>query len=308
MSAEGTEFQVVGATLMDQWRGVDIYAADGACNVDFDALAEFSMPVWRADYQGEVRILYDANYYRWLLGGNDWLGVLALNNERRLVGCLFSLKRNISCTQQILPAIYSTAWAVSPAYRHLALGIRLAAVHGELTRSANLASLALGVLHDGHKGMQLASAAQGPRPAEVASFMHRTSIWRRRVSSIFETHDASSDQKLKCCRLTVEGSHVQAAPIECSAPSFQALRALAHSSARVTFDPTESFSRLYLDPNCNRSATLWYETQAGGCCILSYSIHQLALDEFVLGRVGQLQCIHSSGCKSCDLEHVLRNV
>lgn len=271
-------------TSVEHRSGIRVYATREAARIDYEGLAHLAEDAWRHDYSGKVRVIYDAEYFAWLLadGADDWIAVIAVNESDEPIGCLISLLRTLSYAGRDVPALYSTAWMVAPDYRSRNVAIRLARAHTAAVAAAGERHVGLSMFHAGHSGMRsqalFGGANTGENDSGTRSF-HRGALWSRPL------HRAVALPAGETSRLTLaEGRFFSDGAV--SSLTLDDYRALIAPSS-VAFAPSESYARLYFadDP---RSGTLQID---GGRCIVSYGIHELAMDDIDIGRVGQIQAL-----------------
>lgn len=244
--------------------------------IDIEALVELSERAWGHDYKGRLRVLYDADYYDWLLGGPDWLAVLATNESGQPVGCIFSLLRALSCRGERFPAAYSTGWAVDPAYRRTGISMRMWQAH-RLTLMER-GYIGISTSHVGHSGTRadvVFRESPGQRGVSVA--FHTGVIWSRPLTG--KTAAAPARARIDMRRLCfTEGSI-----------DHRTFAELLTSSSPLTFFPSQNFAQMYFNSELTRSGTMWLEPAAGARYVVGYSMYRLALDDMQIGQIGRIQ-------------------
>jgi hypothetical protein len=289
--------------------GIRVFAARDAAHVDYEGLGRLADGAYRHDYAGMARVVFDADHFEWLLEPDrrDWLAVIAVNDDDEPVGCLISLLRTLCYAGREFPALYSTGWTVAPAYRHRNVAMRLARAQTVAFVDADVANRQIGIsqFHAGHAGMR-AQGVFGGAQTEVGSTgtyaFHRGAMWSRRL---LEGEDGSTTA-CRMSRLSLSDGRLVAAG-DVPAPSLDAYRERM-AQASVAFAPTESFARFYLRRGNERSGTLLFGFDSPATCIATYSMHNIALDDVDLGRVGQVQYLAPSHCTPQELAAALREL
>jgi hypothetical protein len=302
---------------MEHRSGIRVYATRDAARIDFDGLGHLAEDAWRCDYAGKVRIVYDVDYFNWLLadGADDWIAVIAVNESEEPVGCLISLLRTVSYAGHDVPGLYSTAWMVAPDYRSRNVAIRLARAHTAAITAGDERHVGLSMFHAGHSGMRsqavFGGANTGTNESGTRSF-HRGALWSKRLDSVAEisTYDTS--------RLTLASGRLHSDSTVLP-PTLDEYRKLI-ASVSAAFAPTESYARLYLSDS-SRSGTRLVSVEGTSRCIASYVINELTIDDIDIGRVGHIQCVfgdqqavgatldvlctsfRDAGCVSASLHH-----
>lgn len=289
---------------------IRVFAVRDATRVDYDGLGELADGAWRHDYAGKARVVYDADYFLWLLEPRwrDWLAVIAVNETDEPVGCIVSLLRTLCYAGREYPALHSTAWTVAPAYRNRNVAIRLARAHSAAFTDADDRQVGVSLFHAGHAGMRAQGVFGGVNPTDGSSgarLFHRGALWSRRLLA----NDASPAHAAPACRLSrlslAEGQLL--ADGDVPSPGFEAFRQRI-LRAPLAFAPTESFARMYLRDGNERSGTLLFGFDSGSQCLATYSMQQLALDDVDLGKVGQIQNLLPTGCTPQEMATVVREL
>ncbi|WP_157883122.1 GNAT family N-acetyltransferase [Xanthomonas citri] len=148
-------------------------------DVDIADLVRFSELAWRHNYKGRLRVVYDAPFYAWLLSGKDWFAVLARNGEGRIVGCMFALVRDLYIRGEAFPSVYSTGWAVDPAYRRTGVSLRLWLALHDRVREGGYVSI--GASHAGLSGTRGDVVFRDDAEDRGRNVVHHCgAIWSRR--------------------------------------------------------------------------------------------------------------------------------
>jgi hypothetical protein len=248
-----------------------MYLYESSHALDFSGLAALANVAWSRDYEDQVRIHYDESYLRWLLDGNDWTGLVVIDEESSPVACMFSLFRRLRFGSEITNAAYSTQWAVRPDRRGRGVGLwvtlnQLTNLFTKYSRDVNL-----GMAHEGHAAIRGRGLFRHDR--SVSSFgVALGPIWTRKLGGA-PSHREPPVRTLQ----SSDRSNLVELFSHCPFP---------------TFTPEESFERLYLRSPSEHSGTLWYEEQAGEACAICYSRHSLAVKGVELGVVAQIQTLH----------------
>lgn len=271
---------------------LQIVVTSDAGEIDIDALVALSDNAWRRNYDGKVRVVYDADYYEWLLGGSDWFAALALTGDGKPVGFIVSLLRTLNCGGERFPAAYTTAWAVDPAYRRTGVSLRLWQANRETIRERGYFGVA--AAHGGYSGTRAGVVfREPPERRGVATVLHSGAIWSRALTG--RAPPLAQHAPMGMRRLCfVDGPYViedQDAPVDRA--TFEQLVA---SNARLAFAPSQNFAQIYFNSELTRSGTLWLEPTRGMRCAVGFSIFMLALDEAEIGLVGRIQFFLSFGC------------
>lgn len=293
--------------VVENRTAIRVFAARDAAYLDYEGLGRLADEAYRHDYEGVARVVFDADYFEWLLepGKRDWLAVIAVNASDEPVGCIVSLLRTLSYAGRDFPALYSTAWTVAPEYRNRNVAIRLARAHTAAFTDADNRQVGISIFHAGHSGMRAQGVFGGPNPPTASSGMrsfHRGALWSRRLLG----GDASATNPVLPCRMShlslCDGRLVAVGDVP--PLSLEAYRLLIQRMP-LAFAPTESFARLYLRRGSERAGTLLFGFESQGQCIASYSMHELALDDVDLGKVGQVQYLLPSCCTQQELAAAL---
>jgi GNAT superfamily N-acetyltransferase len=262
-------------------------------DIDFPALARLTETGWRHDYRGQVRICYDEPYLRWLLGGTDWAGVIVHDTASRPIACVFSLFRTLRFAAESAAAAYSCQLVVAPDHRSSGVGLWLTDRSRKLLAERHSRDAFVGIAHEGKAIQQMSQsrrAPKGPQPISIA-----TQIWSKRLRSADTSLRIARDSIWKSIRYLEKDE-------------LEPLARLIIASPYPIFDVAESFGRLYLRSQPDRSRTLWFTSDTGIECAISFSMHSLALDDAALGNVGQIQCVLERGCDARALGDALRRV
>lgn len=261
---------------------LDIVVTSDIGDVDIDDLVRFSELAWRHNYKGRLRVVYDAPFYAWLLSGKDWFAVLARNGEGRIVGCMFALVRDLYIRGESFPSVYSTGWAVDPAYRRTGVSLRLWLALHDRVREGGYVSI--GASHAGLSGTRgdVVFRDDAEDRGRIVSH-HCGAIWSRPVGGSVIAHAPVAMQRL----CFVDGEHA----LECADMPID-LATLSSSMAatgQLTFAPSRHFRHLYLNSEFTRSGTMWVETDDGARCAVGFSIFALAMDDLAVGTIGRIQ-------------------
>ena len=269
-----------------------IAVTSSAAEIDSDALVALSDKAWRHNYSGKVRVVYDAENYEWLLGGNDWFAAVALTEDGTAVGFIVSLLRTLACGDERYPCAYTTAWAVDPAYRRTGVSLRLWQANRDEIRQR--ACYGLGAAHGALSRTRGGVVFREPAERRgVATVLQTAAIWSR--ASAGKPSPAVLRAGVGMRRLCfVDGPH----PIdEPGAPVDRAtFERLIAAPAQLAFAPTENFVQLYFNSELSRSGTMWLEPGGGARCAIGFVMFDLALDAAELGRVGRIQFLHAFDC------------
>lgn len=275
---------------------LQIVVTSDAGEIDIDALVALSDNAWRRNYDGKVRVAYDADYYEWLLGGSDWFAALALTDAGRPVGFIVSLLRTLNCGGERFPAAYTTAWAVDPAYRRTGVSLRLWQTNRETIRERGCFGVA--AAHGGFSGTRAGVVFREPAEVRgIATVLQSGAIWSRALAGRASplTQSAPAGMRRLCF---VDGPYAiedHDAPVD-----RETFEQLVASNSQLAFAPSESFAQLYFNSELTRSGTMWIEPGGGIRCAVGFSMFTLALDDAEIGLVGRIQFFLSFGC---DDEH-----
>lgn len=189
--------------VVENRTAIRVFAARDAAYLDYEGLGRLADEAYRHDYEGVARVVFDADYFEWLLepGKRDWLAVIAVNASDEPVGCIVSLLRTLSYAGRDFPALYSTAWTVAPEYRNRNVAIRLARAHTAAFTDADNRQVGISMFHAGHSGMRAQGVFGGTNPATGSSGMrsfHRGALWSRRLLGI----DAPATNPVLPCRMS----------------------------------------------------------------------------------------------------------
>lgn len=260
--------------------------------IDIDALVALSNTAWRHNYDGSVRVVYDADYYEWLLGGSDWFAVLALTGEGRPVGFIVSLLRSLTCGGERFPAALTTSWSVDPAYRRTGVSLRVWQANRSSIRERGCFGVA--TAHGGYSGTRAGVVFREPAEVRgVATVLQTGAIWSRALSGRTATPMQRPPAGLR--RLCfVDGPY----PIDdLDAPvDRDTFTRLVASNTKLAFAPSENFAQLYFNSETTRSGTLWLEPGGGARCAVGFTMFTLALDDMEIGLVGRIQFFFAFDC------------
>jgi ribosomal protein S18 acetylase RimI-like enzyme len=274
----------------------EIVVTSSASSIDFDRLAEFSDRAWRKEYAGKPRALYDRDFLTWLLSGEHWYAVLALTKTGQPVGSFFSLLRTLRHEGGSIPALYSTGWAVDPAYRRNGVSLMLWQTHRTMLRERGCADVT--TLHVGHSAARAGGVLResGAQRGSSNEF-HTGSIWSRRLTD----EDAAKPQpRILRQRLHVAGE-AGVNPGEAAGSNGENFTALLDRTSTLSYAPSANFSQLYMNRKSGRSGTLCFTTADGSQCAMGFSTHTLAYEGTPMGDIGRIQFAVCDRCDDDDL-------
>ena len=269
-----------------------IVTTSDAGAIDIDALVAVSDNAWRRNYDGKVRVVYDADYYEWLLGGSDWFASLALTEDGKPVGFIVSLLRTLNCGGERFPAAYTTAWAVDPAYRRTGVSLRVWQANRETIRERGYYGVA--AAHGGYSGTRSGVVFREPPELRgVATVLQSGAIWSRALTGRAPPPAPRTSVGMR--RLCyVDGPY---ALEDVDAPvARETFEQLAASNAQLAFAPSENFAQLYFNSELTRSGTMWLEPGGDARCAVGFAMFTLALDDNEIGLVGRIQFFLSFDC------------
>jgi GNAT superfamily N-acetyltransferase len=262
-----------------------IVVTSDAGEIDIDALVVLSDNAWRRNYDGKVRVVYDADYYEWLLDGSDWFAALALTDDGKPVGFILSALRTLNCGGERFPAAYTTAWAVDPAYRRTGVSLRLWQANRDAIRERGY--LGIAAAHGGYSGTRGGVVfRESAERRGVATVLQSGAIWSRALTGKAATpvQRASVGMRRLCF---VDGPYpIDDQDVPVDRETFEQLVA---SNAKLAFAPSENFAQLYFNSALTRSGTMWLEPGGGARCAVGFSMFTLALDDAEIGLVGRIQ-------------------
>ena len=289
--------------------GFTMYAVDRLSDIDLSQLAVLSSVSWSLDYRGKTRMLYDAAYYSWLLGGNDWFGLMIRDGAGEPVACVFSLCRTLYCGGDAFKAVYSTGLTVAPHCRALGLGRWAVDVQRRTIFEERHNDLSLAMFQSGHGGLPVVSSSYRGDSQHKQTCFHSGAIWGKRlVSSPQPKAGVARAVKAAGLRLHFDATSasLSTSDNDVRAPSLQDLAHMARGSASLAFAPEASMARMYLGGDGQRSATLWFELGGGAQCAIAYSTVALAIDSVEIGKIAQLQTVLARHCTRAQLASALR--
>lgn len=281
----------------------EIVVTSDAGSIDFDRLAEFCDRAWRQEYAGKPRALYDRDFLTWLLGGKHWFAVLALTKTGQPVGSFFSLVRTLRHEGDSIPTLYSTGWAVDPAYRRYGVSLLLWQMHRTILRERGYADVT--TLHVGHSASRAGDVLREREPQRgTSNEFHTGSIWSKRL-----TDDDAGKRQPRILRqhlYVAEGEGGDHGPSGSS--NGENFAVLADRTATLCYAPSGNFAQLYMDRKSLRSGTMCFTTADGSQCAMGFSIHTLAYEETPMGSVGRIQFAISDRCDDDDLLAALESM
>lgn len=269
-----------------------IVVASSTDGVELDALVGLGERAFRHNYAGKLRVVYDAEYYQRLLAGDDWLAVLALDEDGRLVGCMVSLLRMLSYRGALHPAAYSTNWAVDPAYRRTGVSLLIWQALAAEQRRRGL--IGIGAAHGGHSGTQGGVVFRDPPESRRAPVLvANEAIWSRTLAEPFAASPGHAAGRLRrLCFVDGPDSYDDPdAPID--ALGYQRL---LDGSGALNFAPSHGFAQMYFNSEQASSGAFWVECGDNAACVVGYAMFSVALDEAQVGRIGRIQFFQPFGC------------
>lgn len=291
-------------TVVDPRAPLRIVVTSNEDEIDFDALCELGERAFRHNYRGELRVLYDAEYYERLLVGNEWFGVLAYDENDRLAGCMFSLLRMLNCRGESYPAAYTTNWAVDPAYRRTGVSLRIWQILCAELRARG--RIGIGAVHGSNAGARSGSVfREPPGQRRVSVVVAVGMIWSRALTSVPPADPPRPAVRVQ--RLCfVDGPYPYDDP---DAPIDQrSFARLVAENGSLAFAPTHNFAQLYFNSELTNSGALWVDLDGGARCAAGYSIFTLALDDIVVGKIGRIQFFMPFGCDDAQQAVALEGV
>jgi hypothetical protein len=275
----------------------EIIVTSDASSIDFDRLAEFCDRAWRQEYAGKPRALYDRDFLTWLLSGKHWYAVLALTKTGQPVGSFFSLLRTLRHEGSSIPALYSTGWAVDPAYRRHGVSLLLWQMHRTILRERGYADVT--TLHVGHSAARAGDVLRERGTQRGTSNEFQTGlIWSRRLT----------DEDAAKRRPRILQQHLYAADEEgvsrgpAGSSSEANFAALLDKTSTLSYESSGNFSQLYMNRKCGRSGTICFTTADGSQCAMGFSTHTLAYEDTPMGNIGRIQF---AVCERCDDDDLL---
>lgn len=276
------------AKAIDPRTPLRIHVTSEREEIDIEGLVELSDNAWRRNYDGKVRAVYDAEYYEWLLGGNDWFASLALTEAGTPVAFIVSLMRILSCGGDRFAAAYTTAWAADPGYRRTGASLRVWQANREAIRARGCFGIA--AAHGSYSGARAGVVfREAPEARGVATVLHTGSIWSRALAG---GAPAPAARLQRLCY--VDGPYTLDAldaPVD-----LESFARLVEAQARLTFAPSQNFAQLYLNSETTRSGTMWLELGDSARCAVGFSMFSLALDDTEIGLVGRIQFFLAFDC------------
>ncbi len=295
--------------ILDRRRDMTLSKISPSSGINFDAIGCFAQAAWQHDYEGKFRLVYDSAYFRWLLGGNDWTGLLVTGDANEIAGCVFSLYRPLVLCGLTVSATYSLALTVGPDYRGLGLAKWMSDWQRNIVFDGEM-QVSFSLFQGGHGGLGAVDTS-GRQQGNIGMInFHESAVWTCRLTN-FAAPCAEYFADLRCHQLRLSADGSMAGCEDSDTPT--GLRSKDDyarwltSATQMAFLPSKSTSRIYLSENSERSGTRLYPFSTGMCAI-TYVRTLSALDDVLMGEVAQITLVRDLTVDDQQVSLALRHL
>lgn len=268
---------------LGQQLGFEMFSVNATANEPLDELAALMNEAWRHDYKGEVRMVYDAEYLKWVLG-TDWGGLsIRESSSGELVGFVYSLGRTVAINRKTYKSVYTSGLTVSPRFRQRGLSRWTHEVGASLMFEDTQSGVEVAALQVGHAGLLATERNAARARLGTNVLLPPCNIWSKRVLAQEHAGDG-----VTISRVYSTQDHDGALNV----PRVAELFASTAMAASVAFLPKRNFVQLYLREHESRSGTLYLQLEDGSDCAMTFTIVTLAIDDDLIGDMAQVQSIY----------------
>ena len=274
------------------------YGEDHA--LDLPPLLPMIAEAWAADYAGDIRMDFDAEFFARMCATPGWIAVVAFESGGRPVGFEIGIQRTLRLGRNELHAYYVTAFSGAPQYRRQGIGRWVLEGINELVFMERGADLIFSTFHLGHAGSPTVQSTYDAISDYGVCRFSTSPLYGLRLSKWKPPpHDRVRGERL----VLDDAGKLRLADTDRAAPlSRDALAGALGETYEAAFTLDGSFGALYLAPESKESGGIWYEFGEDRWCWITYAFLGLAIDHTPIGRCGQVQTVASRGLQEAELE------
>ena len=296
-------------TLLDQRDSLSRYCITSSADVDMSKLDELMTDAWSLDYVDEVRIDLSAEHLGHMMEGDDWFAVLVCDKNDQPVGFEMAMARTLLCKGRQLRAFFVTAFTVSSHHRRQGIGRWVLEGINKVAFEQRGADLLFSAFHVGMAGSPTVQATFDDISNWRVARFHASANFGMRVDRDPPPSPALAMSVTRVvwpdCNATWEHKveNDDAGPL--AIPDATEYTRMIAERYEVAFAPDAAFRTMYLLPDSDDGAMLWYGFENGARACVCYALMPLIVNERKLRPVGMIQTVHADNCTPEQTEALL---